>query len=536
MNISAVDYSELHIYPKLIRDYLSASPRLNSFYKYPFDFGAFRQVIPDKGITAEHRSILAGVLTEQYAGIQTTSAVRRNIEKLKDADTFTIATAHQPVLFTGPLYVIYKIVSAIHVAERLCREYPDRHFVPVYCMGAEDHDFEEINHVWLSGEKLEWKQDKGGAVGRLSTKDIMPLIDEAEKRLHGKAFASEATGLLKEAYGSQPTLARATLHLVDKLFGEYGLVVLIPDNKQLKQLFASVIEEELLHNHSFKLTGQTNHELSALGYEAQVNPREINLFYLGENIRERIVLNPQTKKYDVLNASLSFAGDEMLRLVKDSPECFSPNVMLRPLYQETILPNLAYVGGAGELSYWLQQKRIFDHYGVNFPMLVLRNSAMLVDAGTARKISRAGIELKELFEEEEALIQNFVKRNSNNPLSFDSEREEALGIFEAIRGKVTAVDPTLAGAIEAQKAAFVKGLEGIETKVMRAEKRNFETVITQIKSVKAKLFPGNTLQERVDSFLPYYAQYGDELLRLLKQRFDPFRKEFLFIMDSAASG
>ncbi|HXH19103.1 MAG TPA: bacillithiol biosynthesis cysteine-adding enzyme BshC [Chitinophagales bacterium] len=527
MNFSAIDYSQLSIYPKLIRDYLSASVQLKSLYKYPFDFSAFRQVINDKRIALESRHVLAGVLNEQYAGIKTTSAVRRNIEKLKDTNTFTITTAHQPVLFTGPLYVVYKIISAINVAERLCSEYPDRHFVPVYCMGAEDHDFEEINHVWLNGEKLEWKQDKDGAVGRLSTKEILPLIDEVEKRLHGKTFASEAISLLKEAFGSQFTLAKATLHFVDKLFGDYGLVVLIPDNKQLKPLFAPVIEQELLHNHSFKLCEQTNNELNLLGYDVRVNPREINLFYLEEGIRERIVWNLQTTKYEVLNTSLSFTRDEILRLVTVSPERFSPNVMLRPLYQETILPNLAYVGGAGELSYWLQQKKIFDHYSVNFPMLVLRNSALLIDSNTARKIKKAGIELKELFEDEETLIQHFVRRNSNHTLSFDSEREVALGIFEAIREKATAVDPTLAGAIEAQKASFVKGLEGIETKVMRAEKRNFETAVAQIKSVKAKLFPGNVPQERVENFLPWYAQYGGEFFRQLKQHFDPFRKVFL---------
>lgn len=205
--------------------------------------------------------------------------------------------------------------------------------------------------------------------------------------------------------------------------------------------------------------------------------------------------------------------------------------MLRPLYQENILPNLAYIGGAGELSYWLQQKRIFDHYEQNFPMLVLRNSAMHIDSIALRKINKAGIEFSELFEGQEAMVQNFVKRNSDSHLTFTEEKEHASKIFEQIKEKAIAVDSTLAGAIEAQKAAFVKGIEGIETKIMRAEKRNFETAISQITSVKAKLFPDGTLQERRENFLPLYSQYGSSLLQNLKQEFNPFRKEFLVVVD-----
>ncbi len=531
MKISAIGYEHLPIFPKLIGDYLSSSASLKPFYKYPFDFKAFKEVIADKNISKENRQALVDELNKQYAGLNTTSAVKSNIVKLQQENTFTITTAHQPVLFTGPLYVIYKIISVLHIAERLSGEFPDQHFVPVYCMGAEDHDFNEINHIHLNGEKLEWQQENKGAVGRLSTKNILPLIDEVEIRLHGKPSAKETVRLLKEAYTGHSTLAEATLHLMNELFGEQGLVVLNPDNKNLKKLFAPTIEQELLHNHSFALTEQTNKELSASGYDIQVNPREINLFYLGENIRERIVQNPQTKKYEALNTALSFTSDEILKMAKESPGRFSPNVMLRPLYQETVLPNLAYVGGAGELSYWLQQKRIFDHYQVNFPMLVLRNSAMIVDSNTARKITRAGVELKELFDEEEKLVQNLVKRNSNNTFGFVSEREQAESMFEGIKQRATEVDPTLAGSIESQKAAFLKGLEGIETKIMRAGKRNFETSINQLRSVKSKLFPGNVLQERVDNFLPYYARAGASFLNELKREFNPFRKEFLFFID-----
>lgn len=532
MKFNRVGYSQLNIFPKLIRDYLSASPSLRAFYHYPFDFEYFREVISDKKMPLENREVLSDVLSRQYGIVNTTSSVKNNIEKLRHPDTFCITTAHQPVLFTGPLYVIYKIISAINIAGRLCHKFPGKHFVPVYCMGAEDHDFEEINHAWINGEKIEWKQESKGPVGKLSPLNIIPLISEAEKLLKGKPFTDEIIELLKESYGNHPTLAEATLCLIDRLFGEYGLLVLIPDNKALKQLFIPVIEQELMKNHSFSLTEQTNKELINLGYDTQVNPREINLFYLGKNMRERIVMNEHLSGFEVLNTSISFSKDEMLKEAKGNPENFSPNVMLRPLYQEIILPNLAYVGGAGELSYWLQQKKIFDHYLVNFPMLVLRNSAMIIKAGIAKKIDKAGLELADLFDEEEAIIQNFVKRSMNNGIDFTSEKEAVENAFGKIREKVIAVDSTLAGAVEAQKAGFLKGMESIETKVMRAGKRNFETTINQIRNVKVHLFPGNILQERVENFLPYYAQYGPAFLQQLMNEINPFSNEFLIAKEN----
>lgn len=478
--------------------------------------------------------MLAGVLRQQYQNIHTTAAVKSNIERLSKAGTFTICTAHQPVLFAGPLYVIYKIISAIHVAEKLCREFPGNHFVPVYCLGSEDHDFAEINHIWINGDKIQWHQEGKGAVGRLSVKNIIPLLDEAAARLQGKPYAAKIALLLKEAYSEEHTLAEATLHLIDRLFGKYGLVVLIPDNRSLKGTFISVMEQELMHHHSFFLSEQTNKKLSGLGYDPLVNPRAINLFYLDTNLRERIVFNEKSRKYEVLNTSLSFGKDEILKMVNEYPERFSPNVMLRPLFQETILPNLAYVGGAAELSYWLQQKGIFDYYGVHFPMLVLRNSAMLIDSNTYRKITKAEMGLKDLFDDEEVLVQNFVKKSSEHTLDFSSEKQKVSDIFRQIREKAAAVDATLSGAIEAQKAGVLKGMEAIETKMMRAEKRNLETAVSQIKSVKSKLFPGNVLQERVENFLPWYARHGDSFFETLKLEFDPFRKEFLIVINGSA--
>ncbi len=528
MNVAAIKYLDLNFLPELIQDYLQGSEKLNPFFKHPFDFDAIKQVIAERKFSGENRKKLTCALSRQYGGITAAEIVKENIKKLGEANTFTITTAHQPVLFTGPLYFIYKIISVINVTELLKKHFPENHFVPVYCMGAEDHDFDEINHLWLNGEKLEWQHERRGAVGRISTHDIAPLIQEVEKRLQGE-FAGEVVQLLKDAYARPSTLAEATAHFVNSIFGEYGLVVLNPDDKELKILFTSVIEEELICNRAFTLAEKPIKELKTLGYEIQANPREINLFYLTEGSRERIVFEENEKRYRVLNSSLTFTREEIIKEAHEHPEYFSPNVFLRPLYQEMILPNLAYIGGAGELSYWLEQKAIFDYFNVNYPMLVLRNSAMLVDANTQKKFEKTGLEWKDFFQDEQTVVKNFVKKSSTNSLDFSAEKEKFNEMFNGILKKASAIDRTLAGAVEAQKAAVINNLDELEKKMLKAEKRNFETATVQIKTVKTKLFPNNSLQERVENFLPYYAADRKKFIESLKQEFEPFSREMIFL-------
>ncbi len=531
MTVSPLNYTSLPFLSPLIRDYLSGAEKLKPFYQYPFDFNAFEKIIQDKTFSKENRTVLSQTLKQACQKIQLHPAAAKNIELLSSENTFTVTTAHQPILFTGPLYFIYKIISTIHTASQLAEAFPEKHFVPVYFMGAEDHDFEEINHTYFFGKKLEWQENQRGACGRLPLNHVQPLLEEAETLLAGKQFSNEAISLLKDAFTQQTTLADATLHLVNNLFGAHGLVVLNPDNQSFKKLFAPVIEEELINPQSQKLSESTGRLLQQAGYDTQAHPREINLFYLSEGSRERIVFNEQQEKFEVLNTSFSFTKDEIIREVREFPERFSPNVMLRPLYQETILPNLAYVGGAGELSYWLQQKSIFEHYRVNFPMLILRNSAMLIDANTRKKLNKLNLSLNELFEDEETMVKKFVNKNSENTLDLTAEKQTIENSLNEALKKALTIDPTLQGAVEAQKAALLNGLEGLEKKIMRAEKRNFETALNQLKNVKSKLFPNQNLQERVENFFPFYAQDGDELINLMKKEFNPFRKEFLVMID-----
>ncbi|GIV32524.1 MAG: putative cysteine ligase BshC [Chitinophagales bacterium] len=518
---------QLNIYPDIIRDYLLEDKRLMPFYKYSCQNTDFDKIMSNCNMPSDARHVLRQALDEQYQNLPVQGAVTANIQMLNRPDCFTVTTAHQPVLFGGPLFFVYKIACAIHLAEHLKKTFPDKHFVPVYFIGAEDHDFEEVNHIYLAGEQVIWSEPMKGAVGRFSTRYIKPLIKDIKVKLHGP-FASETVHLLEEAY-SQPTLAQATLYLVHALFGRSGLVVVLPDTPQLKKRFTPVIQDELVQGTCGQLARETGRQLAQAGYPQQAYPRDINLFYLTDGLRARIIYEQTSNRYKVVGTDLQFSRDEILKLTEEHPERFSPNVMLRPLYQVSLLPDLAYIGGPGELAYWLQLKGIFDYYRVNFPMLALRNSALILEQNILRKMERNGIAFTELFEDEEKLIQTALARQSDKALDLTWEQEQMERLFDHIRGRTTEVDPTLAGVVEAMAANLRKGLQTLEKKMIRAEKKNQETTVAQIKSIKARLFPNGILQERVESFLPYYALEGHAFIQTLTETMDPLAKQFVVL-------
>ena len=200
--------------------------------------------------------------------------------------------------------------------------------------------------------------------------------------------AGELAEIVETAYTKFDKLADATRYLVNALFGQYGLVIIDADDHRLKQQFAHIIEQDIIEQNSFKNISATNEQLEKLGVHIQVNPREINFFYLMDGLRERIVFEDEL--YKVLNTEISFSKEELQKEISNYPERFSPNVVMRPLYQEYILPNIAYVGGGAEVVYWLELKSNFEHYKVDFPILILRNSGLVIPKRIGLKNSTDG--------------------------------------------------------------------------------------------------------------------------------------------------
>ncbi|MFN8343011.1 MAG: bacillithiol biosynthesis cysteine-adding enzyme BshC [Cyclobacteriaceae bacterium] len=510
MELKRVPLDKTGAFTPFFLDYIGKKSALTPFYQHyphPEHFGA---VIGAKGnFPATARQTLVEVLQGQYSKIKPTAAVTTNIGRLGDPQTFTVTTGHQLNIFTGPLYFIYKIVTVINACRRLKALHPSHHFVPVYWMASEDHDFEEISGFRLYGKKYKWSTAQKGAVGRMDPRELKSLLAEVPGEV----------SIFRDAYLKQQTLADAVRYYVDQLFGSEGLVVIDADDRRLKHQLADVMRADLFDHMPFEQVTRTLRQLEGAGYKPQVNPREINFFYLDHQLRERI--EQQGDRYVVLNTDLSFSREELEQLISTEPEKFSPNVILRPVYQELILPNLAYCGGPAELVYWLELKGIFDQQQLPFPVLLPRNFALVLDGPTHRKMEKTGMPLESFFEAQNFQHNSWVLRFGGQDLTVSKELDILSQQFDQVRQRAKAIDPTLEKHIQAEQHRAEKSLQGIEHKMLRAEKRRHADRLRQLDEVRAAIYPGGGLQERTDNFLNFH-QSDPAFIQRLLTHFDPF--------------
>ncbi len=462
---------------------------------------------------AAHRSILISTLQSQYKNLSQKDSVKNNINLLSESNTFTITTGHQLNIFTGPLYFIYKIVTVINACKELKKQFPDDNFVPVYWMASEDHDYDEIKYFKLYGKKYTWETDQQGAVGRFNPKSIEKLFSDIPGEI----------SLFKNAYLKHDTLSDAVRYYVNELFGEEGLIVVDADDHKLKKLFHHVIKEDVFNHTPKKLVEEQNQQLESLGYHPQVFARDINFFFVDRNLRSRI--EEKDGRFHVVDTSIQFSKEEIASLIESEPEKFSPNVILRPLYQEVILPNLAYAGGPAEVVYWLQLKGVFDHFNIPFPMLMPRNFALVIEKNVAHKFEKTGLDYKHLFEEKNYLFNQLILKNTTHDLSLGKELTLFAEQFSVIRDRAGRIDPTLIKFIDAQATRTASSLDKIEQKILRAEKRVHREKLGQLESVKDILFPNGSPQERIDNFLNFY-QKDPLFIKRLLEVFDPFDFKF----------
>lgn len=527
MSITKIPYQDTGFYSKLIVDYLRQKNNLKPFYHRFPSLNEFESQIAEKksNYNHSHRKLLVDVLKRQYKDVAVSEATAANIENLLDKDTFTVTTGHQLNLFTGPLYFLYKIISTINLCELLKENFPDKYFVPIYWMATEDHDFDEINFFRFKNSKLTWNSTQTGAVGRFSTEGLSEVLDVFDGLLGSSDNAQYLKQLFQNAYLNHSNLADATRFLANELFGSYGLVITDADDAQLKSTLVPHIISELENNLASASVRKTNELLS--DYSIQVNPRDINLFYLKDNIRERIV--SENGRFMVLNTEISFSKDEIRNEVQNHPDRFSPNVLVRPLYQEVLLPNLCYIGGGGELAYWLQLKSYFDASGITFPMLLLRNSVQVISSKQLKKMDKLSISIPEIFMPQQELLATKVKENSNLELSFASKIEFLKNQFSDLRSLASQTDRSFINAVNAQEKKQINGLIKLEKRLMKAEKRRLNDLVERITSIQNELLPNQGLEERQRNISTYYLEFGSEFITTLKMNLQPLAGDFSII-------
>jgi bacillithiol biosynthesis cysteine-adding enzyme BshC len=507
MKLQKTELKEVGSFSKMFLDYLDKKDALKPFYAHDPSHEGLEAALKGRSMSREHRLVLHEVLMEQYGPLARKEASFNNVLALQDQNTFTVTTGHQLNILTGPLYVIFKIVSTINLARKLKASFPEYNFVPVYWMASEDHDFDEIDHFHLFGKKYQWETEQNGPVGRFAPQSLNFVLDQIP----------ESIPLFEQAYLDHSTLAESVRYYMHELFGDEGLVVMDADHARLKQLFVPYIKSDLLEQKSHEIVTETDQKLIKAGYDTQVTSREINFFYLN-GFRERII--EEEGVYKVLNTDLKFSKEELMADLEEHPQRYSPNVIMRPLYQEVILPNIAYLGGPSEVVYWLQLKDNFDHFKVPFPVVLPRNFGMIINKGLSKKISKLGLTPEMLFKETHEIKAWYLDNHSDFEHVLDYERKGLEGVFLSIRTKAESIDKSLSGFVGAEGTKALKALENIEKRLKKAHENQNDVAMGQIDNIKEKLFPEGQPQERYDNYLNFALNNPNFIKRLL-ENFDP---------------
>ncbi|MFM1874474.1 MAG: hypothetical protein RL266_211 [Bacteroidota bacterium] len=527
MDVSAIPLDQTGRFNRLILDYVNGAENLNQYYGFLHSMENYSDQIRSRKQFPIDRDLLVSALQTQYNSIGgANGSVLANILFLKDDNTFTVTTGHQLNIFTGPLYFIYKILHTIKLAEELRVAYPEFKFVPIYWMNSEDHDLDEIGQFNLFGKKYVWETDQTGATGRMQTGSLNELCSELSEVFSNNIEAQEIVEIFRSAYSKAENLAQATRMFCDQIFGPYGLVIIDSDDRDLKKSFVSFFKKDILQNLPYELVKHTNRNLS-VDYHVQVNPREINCFYLSDGQRNRIVATETG--FHVLKTEHRFSTEELENELESHPERFSPNVVLRPLFQEFVLPNLTYVGGAGELSYWLQYRDYFNKMGVSFPMLSLRNHFMIIDAGLNKRLEELELLPEDLFHSIEQLVKEHVLDLADTDIDLTDEIKLLSQLYVGLKKKAEGIDGSLIPSLDAEEIRIRKGLEQWSSRFSRALKQQNEVSINRLRKAYNTVFPNGYLQERHDNFLTFYSQRPTTFIEDIYAATDPFGIEFRII-------
>lgn len=521
--IQSIPFAKTGILPSITLDYLVHPERLAPYYNRYFSKEDFYRQILEKQqeFTDERRKILYRALKRQYSEqgivLSASEPVMTNIELLSRNDTFTITTGHQLCLHTGPLYFLYKILSAIAQVRKLKVWYPEYHFVPVFWMASEDHDFQEINHFHHHRVRFHWNyKHSGQPVGRLSLEGYRELLQTySEFLMPHNSSITEWLKILEYSYLTSINLAQATRKLVHQLLGHYGIVIIDGDDPELKNAFRLIIKDEVLRQVSNEPLKETSEEIGRLWF-AQVNPRDINFFYLGDS-RVRI---EKASDGTYRAGQRVWSTRELEREIDNRPENFSPNVVTRPLYQEFVLPNLAYIGGANEIAYWLQLKGVFTTHQIPMPILLLRNSFLQLNAKVKRILEKNDLLEEILFQPPAKVVKDLIRKTSPTDSRFEHFSSQMKKLYAEIEEYSANVDKTLAASARARMVRHLKAIESLKAKVLSAEARKNDQLLRKLQEIHHMVYPNGVLQERYENVSQYYCKYGQDWIDVLMAEAD----------------
>ncbi len=512
----------------LFLDYLYEFENVESFY--PYDFrnrekfrGIFQQISESK---KELTFNLSDVINKQYDSNNPSPKTIQNIDLLNNNNTMAILTGQQLGLFGGPLYTFYKIISAIKLCRSLTEIYDDYNFVPVFWLEGDDHDFDEIrsfniidkdnNPLNISYINEENEEDNKGSVGNLVIDERIEIVfKQLTDSIRNSEFTPAVIEILKSCYSKGKTFKEAFRRLIISLFDEYGLVLFDPQDKKVKELLKPVFKKEILdfRKHSEAVIN-TSAELE-INYHAQVKVRPVNLFMNYDN--GRFLIEPHDELFGLKRKRKKFTQEELLVLLEEQPEIFSPNVLLRPLCQDYLFPTAFYVGGPGEICYTAQAFPLYASYNVIPPVIYPRSSITILEKNISGIISKYNFSIENIFQNGEKMVEIVLDTLTDKSIDelFSKSNNQIELSMDELREKLFEIDKTISDASLKTKEKIMRNLDELKSKSIDAQKRKHEAAIRQIQKVVTILYNNNNLQERELNFIYFANKYGIDFIRLL---------------------
>ena len=503
MEAHCIEFSKTNLFSKKFCEFIDKHKEEPYYPTY----NNIERVANNINCSIDSRKNLSDAIISQYGDIEIADSVSKNINALRKENTYTVTTGHQLNIFSGPLYIIYKVISTIKLAEKLNAKYSDKTFIPVYWMASEDHDFDEIKTFFSKGKTYEWDINPSGAVGGIDPSSI--------KKLAG--MIPDSIEIFEDAYSTSGTLSEAVRKYMNTLFSSYGLVVFDPDSKDLKGSVRELMRSDVFDNTISKVEDSSE-------TKSDVYVRKINFFYMREGLRERIEYVKD--KFIVRESGITFTKEEMENEINSNPERFSPNVVMRCLYQQMIMPNVAYIGGPAEVVYWLSFRKFFEKYDEEFPVIVPRDSVLIISHKSQKTIDKYGLDFQDIFSGKNNIEKKSLGVLEDGDKNFSSEIKNIREQFDLIASKYKSVDKTMSPHVLANAKKTEKMLTQVEKRFIKSQKDQNKILVNRVADLFYECFPEGTPQERKDNIMSFYnSTFIEDLHNIL----DPMELKFKII-------
>lgn len=520
-----INFADIPGHQKLFLDYLYDFNKVKKFYKNNVHdkdnyLSIFKRISTQKKAS---RTQLTGILSNQYNGLNPSSKTSRNISMLSDEKTLAVVTGQQLGILGGPMYTLYKIITAIKLSNFLSQRYDDFNFVPVFWLEADDHDFNEVRSISVINDSNEIKivsygeetaeDENKSSVGEIIFNDSLNnFFAELEGSTRSTEFTAQLFSQIKSIYSPGKTFKQAFKELTFSFFDQYGLVIFDPQDKEIKNLLKPVFKKEIS---DFRIHTEKLVKISAQleeNYHAQVKVRPVNLFY--KDADGRYLIEPGENEFGLKRKRKKFSYEELIDTIEKEPESFSPNVLLRPICQDYILPTAFYVGGPSEIAYFAQVMPLYDFFGIEAPIIYPRSSATVVEKNITSLLERYDLKTENVFKSGSGIKQQIINSLTSNSIDdiFNITTNEIDAAFDSLKEKLFEFDKTVSDASSKYKQKINQYLTEYKSKAVEAQKRKHETTLRQIDKILNTIFPNSNLQERELNFIYFTNKYGKDFL------------------------